>query len=854
MNTSGLLGLGESPSHFPYQRRTDSQKTRKFFKECIESGINIVNWNHNFSSSKTVRSPRSNKVNNYRIYNGDIDPSEVERVINPFKIQFGELPSNYRNYPLINPNIEVLLGEERKRMFKPIFINVNEDAVTAELEKINDELVKISLDSIMNDTFSQEQAEKELKAFEKWNKYHFKDKGARMAGQVVDYLYRTLHLKEEFSRGFEDSLIAAEEIYITDIIGGEPILRKANPLNIFTMRAGESYKIEDSDIIVEDGYIPIGEAIDRYHDVLTSAQIDTLEKGHANTQGATKDLFSNQLVHNDVSLDKVVSEVGMGALLQASKEDVFNFGGSYDTEGNIRVTRVLWKGMRKIGIKEYEDEVGNYVREFVPEHYEADKERGEKIKWEWVSEWYEGTRLGADIYVKMGPREVQMRSLDNPSKCHPGIVGSVMNVNNSTGKSMVDAMKVYQYLYNAIMYRTEMAIAKYLGKVGSIDNALIPDGWDMDQFLYYMYVMNIKVEDSFNEGQRGAATGKIAGGMSGRSNTTEIGDAQFIQQHLMILQFIESRIDQITGVTPQRKGAIDNRETVGGVERSVMQSSHITEKWFGVHDDTRSRALLALLETAKVAWNDRSFKRTYVLDDGTRAYLDFDSTIFKTTELGVAMSTDSEDMNMMQALKGLTQHLVQNQAPLSLIMEMYRTKDPESLKVKMMQWEDQQAEQAQAQQQAEMEAMQQAQQQQYELEMMRNELDAEEKELDRELEQYKIDTDASTKITVAQINAYRMQEDWDKDGDGTPDPIQIADQALKDRQQFSQEYDKEQERKLKDKEIEQKVQLEKRKIELEEKKLKMQKEIQAAKDKAAMQRERLKAKTAIKNPVPGEKK
>ena len=851
MTTTGLLTLsGDAPSHFPYQKRPDTKKTDKFFKECIEAGINIVNWNHNFSASKTVRPSRENKIANYKIYNGDIDPKEVERVVNPFKIQFGELPSSYRNYPLINPNIEVLLGEERKRFFKPVFLNVNEDAVTAELNRINDELVNLSMNSIIAGSFSEEQAERELREFEKWSKYHFKDKGARMAGQVVDYLYRTLHLKEEFSRGFEDLMIVAEEIYITEILGGEPVLRKANPLNIFTMRSGESYKIEDSDIIVEDGYLPVGEIIDRYYDELTPKLIDQLERGHKNVTGASRDLFRNQLTHNDISLDQVVSEVGIDKLIQASKEDVFNFGGTYDTEGNIRVTRVLWKGMRRIGVKEYWDELGNFIREFVPDHYEPDKERGEQVEWHWVSEWYEGTRIGDDIYVKMGPREVQMRSLDNPSKCHPGIVGSIVNVNNSVGRSLVDVTKVYQYLYNAIMYRTEMAIAKYLGKVGSIDNALIPDGWSMDQFLYYMYVMNIKVEDSFNEGQKGAATGKIAGGMSGRSSTTEIGDAQFIQQHLMILEFLQKRVNEITGITPQRKGAIDNRETVGGVERSVMQSSHITEKWFGIHDDTRSRALLALLETAKVSWNERSFKRAYVLDDGTKGYLDFDASKFNTTELGVAMSTDSEDMNMMQAMKQLSQHLVQNQAPTSLIMEMYRTKDPESLKMKMMQWEEQQAEQAQAIQEAEQAAIQQ----QNELEMMKLELEAEQKELDRELDQYKIDMDNQTRITVAQINAYRHQEDWDKDNDGTPDPMQIGDQAIKRLDVESKHFDKQKELSIKEKESQRKAELEKKKIELEEKKLKMQKEIQAAKDKAAMEREKLKARTALKNPVVGEKK
>ena len=51
-------------------------------------------------------------------------------------------------------------------------------------------------------------------------------------------------------------------------------------------------------------------------------------------------------------------------------------------------------------------------------------------------------------------------------------------------------------------------------------------------------------------------------------------------------------------------------------------------------------------------------------------------------------------------------------------------------------------------------------------------LDTENRKLD--LEKYKIDTDANTKIAVAQINAYRGSENMDQDGNGIPDPIEIG--------------------------------------------------------------------------------
>jgi hypothetical protein len=64
---------------------------------------------------------------------------------------------------------------------------------------------------------------------------------------------------------------------------------------------------------------------------------------------------------------------------------------------------------------------------------------------------------------------------------------------------------------------------------------------------------------------------------------------------------------------------------------------------------------------------------------------------------------------------------------------------------------------------------------------MQNEIKEEElmiKEAEMDLEKYKIDQDNATKITVAQLNAYRGAENMDQDGNGQIDVIEIGNQAL----------------------------------------------------------------------------
>lgn len=76
-------------------------------------------------------------------------------------------------------------------------------------------------------------------------------------------------------------------------------------------------------------------------------------------------------------------------------------------------------------------------------------------------------------------------------------------------------------------------------------------------------------------------------------------------------------MSEVAGITKQREGQVANRETVGGVERATLQSSHITEYLFLIHDDVKKRALEAFLETAKIALKGRSKKFQYLLSDGS---------------------------------------------------------------------------------------------------------------------------------------------------------------------------------------------------------------------------------------------
>lgn len=193
--------------------------------------------------------------------------------------------------------------------------------------------------------------------------------------------------------------------------------------------------------------------------------------------------------------------------------------------------------------------------------------------------------------------------------------------------------------------------------------------------MYYAKVNGIAVEDSFKEGNIGAASGKLAGALN--NSSSGVIDAEFgnsIQSQINLLEFIKMEMSEVVGITRQREGQISNRETVGGVERATLQSSHITEWLFVVHDDVKRRVLECFLETAKIAFKGRSKKFQYILSDNSMRIMDIDGDEFAEADYGLVVDNSQGTQELAQKLDMLAQAALQNQAlSFSTIMRLYNS-------------------------------------------------------------------------------------------------------------------------------------------------------------------------------------
>ncbi len=826
-------------NQFPIQKLPMSKKTQDWRESCVDY---IIGHSQGGSRNGNTRTRKEEMQTYYDLYNSIYNEKDLKYVTNPFKQQDG-FPAMAQDYNIIKPKIDLLLGEETKRPFNFKVVRTSEIATSELQEKAKQMLMDYIQATIMSKLGPEEQARYqealqsgEIMPPEQIQKYmskDYKDIAEITAYHSLMYLKNKLNINHEFFKGWKDALVGGEEIYYIGIVNGEPCLERINPIYFdYDTETSDLEFIHEAQWCCYEMNMSVTELYDRLYDKMTEKQLNEL-----------LDMMS------DSAKGGINPEVRKTSLdyphIKTHTINGFSsnpFDGSGD---NIKVYHVCWKSFKKIGFVTIIDpETG------MPETYEVDetyKETGMEIsvEWKWIIETWEGYRAGEDLYIGIEPVEYQYVSSDNPNAQRLPYTGVIYNNTNSRPRSLVSMMKPLQYMYIVLWYRLELAMARDKGKVVNMDITQIPKSMNIDvsKWMHYLSALGVNFINPYEEGWD--IPGREGGKPSQFNQITalDLTMANTINQYIMLMDKIESMLSEISGVSKQREGSISSNELVGNVERSVQQSAHITEPWFWTHNQVKRECLNMLLNTAKWAWKDGSKTHLqYILDDATRAFLTL-SDNFPYEDFDIFVDDSTKNQQNIEFLRSLIQPAMQNGASLLDVVEIFTNDNTTMIRNKLEEIEQKRMEQQQAMEEA------QAQREQQMIQMQ-NEVKEEElmiKEAEMDLKKYEIDSNNATKITVAQLNAYRGAENMDQNNNGIPDPMEIAAQALAERKQASEEASKQFEFNAKLREQQMKKDIEEKKVALEKQKLQSQKELQKMKDDAALEREKLKAKTALKN-------
>lgn len=622
--------------------------------------------------------------NLYLLSKGDWNPedADMDMIEKPYGEGSYTFPTAIDHKDRVSPILNLLRGESIKRPFNYRVVDKSFDG-TSEFEMKELETVQ----QYAAELFTHQMGAREKPApglsqrVDQVRKRYISAK-EKMGNDAIRYLRHACHLDEVFAQGFKNHMWAASEVYWTGITAGEPDITAIDPRYFDCERFPGQRTVQEAGWWIRWRYIPVRQVYEEYHKDLKPDDLQALDEIKGGLHAGRIGSFGGgrpPIIYQD---DNSVSGNGF-------------IGAGSSTL--VCVTDCYWVGRKQIQYIYFDDEDGIAQMRIEDEDYKPGK--GERAEQDWINQLWETTIIADDICTRYQPHPVTAASLDNPNKVLSPFVGVLSDYN------LVKVLKPLQYLYNRVFSRLEMMLARAKGKGFVMDIAQLPAsmGFDVEKWLYYLDTMGVAFINSFEEQKKGQAQGRFA--TFNQFQTFDMTLSSGIGEMINILAKIEEHIGHISGVTEQRLGQIQTSELVGNVKRSVVQSSHITEPLFFLHDIARRMAIENLLEYAKEAWKHGK-KTQFILSDGARALLDIDEG-FAEAEIGLFVSNASEDAEIMEAIKAMLQPAIQaGSISISTIVKLLKSDSIASAEKMIEEMEQQMQEQGKAQQEAEQQALQ----------------------------------------------------------------------------------------------------------------------------------------------------
>jgi len=693
----------------------DKEKNDEWCEQVLDAIVSYMG-----TDGGTYASSRAKDIKNYQVYNGSINQSDYKYITEQYGLTY---PARLVNYPIITPKIDLLIGEELRRPIDMKVTTVNKSAVIRKqdhkvglmMRSLLDEFHTEMKETMKIDVKEQGQGLPVPEDIETYMKYNYREMIEETTQDGLEYISNRYNLRDVFKEGFRDLLVTAKEFHKVSIQNGDPYVRRVDPRNIIFDTSSHSDYLDDCSWVGEERWLSVNEINDEFKEGLTTEDLLELDK--------MRNIYAGGDMNNYNSGFEWV-DAGQGK------------------ETRIRVVTAEWKSLRSIKFKLSDNKYdpARPFRKMVKDTYR--KRKGDKIENKWVDDIWEATKIGGKILVNARRRDNQVRSVDDPGKTPLSYVGCVKGNTTGSPASIIDLLDNVQMLYNIVVYQIELAMARSGGKAVVYDVAQLPTnvGMDIQQVLYHLKTDGIIPINSKDEGNQMSSFNQF--------QQIDFTLSQSVQQLINLKVMLEDMAGQISGVTKQREGAVEKYEYVGNVQRSVMQSSTITESWFYSHAEVKQRILERLCNLMKVAWAGGK-KAGMILGDGAYKFLNVMPDI-ALQDFGVYVGDSGKDDAMKQVVQQLSQAALQaGSVDLLGVVKVLRA-DTMTEAEKVL---EQAMDEMKKQQDTAMEQQMQQQQAAAEQEKAKFEAEAQLKQMDNEAKLQVAQIAAESRLEVAQLQA-----------------------------------------------------------------------------------------------------
>ena len=471
------------------------------------------------------------------------------------------------------------------------------------------------------------------------------------------------------------------------------------------------------------------------------------------------------------------------------------------------VVRAYWISKRKIGKLVYLDEMGNEQSMLVDEHYKNGTIPTQiSLEWGWVNEWYQGEKIGPDIY--------HVKPFRLLSYCP--LIGTTYEVKNTEAKSLLDMMKPFQVIYNICMNQLFELLRKEIGNVASINIRRIPklkDGDDQDAIdMWEMEARErgVVFDDDSPENTKAPVSNTSIAKNIDLTRTNEI------QSRYNLAVQMKNECWELIGMSKQRLGLISASETATATNTAVQQSYSQTEPLFVAHEYVLGQLYQAIIDAALYVESSKEQSTlSYITNEGESAFIQVNGTDLRFRDLKVFPTNRPEDTQMFNELRQLAQAVIQNGGTLYDVIELYSTKSMRQMKKTFKDLRDRIWKQQEDAQKLEQQKLEQAQQ----IAQAQIEEAARQKQEEMANDNYQKELDRINKkeIAIIQATGFGNVESEDVNQNMVPDVMEVSKLAAEESR-AAKDYQ------LKMADIQSKSSQALQKMELEKEKLKVERE------------------------------
>lgn len=583
-------------------------------------------------TSMTVFSKEEYNVmrDNYDLFNNILNQQEFDKICNYLNLQVDTF-TDVLPYNKVYQYVNVLLGEELKRptLFTPVATS-NESIKNKNLElkeayaKAVSNVISIKMEEMkaQSQGASEEQLQQLQQQYQEMltpddiDVNNFMSQQEILASRIIKYAKFKHKIDTIKNDAFKHYLVGGREIIYVGFESGQPTIKVLNPLYTFYEKSGDNKYIQDGDWAGHVFLLTAAEAYRMYSKDMTPEDDKRFkERYHIGTADLTGNpLAPSMEYHRENTEDNKF--LGQQYKYHIEPTEGYNYMLNFSRR-QVYVTHLEIKLPLTVTFLSYTDEYGEIKKEMVKgvRHPEGSQkintfdEHGNKTTYytwinpdgvEYTAEYidipyrYEITRLDTDIYVRARPVPYQYISLDDPfTTCKLSYHGANIDSTNAPNVSIVSRMKPAYYLYLAVMWQIGELVAKTVGPVIGIDTSQIEvrlgnkvegGNYDFDSAVTETLALirkGINVYNSF------AGTQGNGIGVSGRQNTGDtkvISAGQDLINMVNVAQYLEEEIGKAAGVSPQRVAQFSANTNVTDNQQAIVQSSHITERYFHNHD------------------------------------------------------------------------------------------------------------------------------------------------------------------------------------------------------------------------------------------------------------------------------